>query len=116
MATLRPQIQATLSEMTGVDVYGTETWGTGRTVAIAVVNLAVGQAPSPVRADSSASRSRLDEPTEAGQVLFLPGDRPNMHDRLDIQGYGAFRIVGIQPRHNLMGRVAFWLVTLGALV
>lgn len=111
MTILIPQLYGLLSRQNGTDLYGSPVYGTSIRVGLGVVRLQLGARKTSVRADSSATRGGSDETTIDAVLLFEPKVEPQMLDRLVVHGV-TLRVVGFQPRFDLLGNLAHWQVDL----
>lgn len=111
MTILSPQIQARLYVHTGTDLYGEPSYRGPRVIGVGVVRLHMGSKITSVRADSSATRGGSSEQIADAVLLFEAKDAPNLSDRVEVSGF-RLKVIGFQPRYDLMGNLAHWQVDL----
>jgi len=102
MTLLRPNLSVSLRRRGAPDIYAQPTYGTARTVRVGVVRLSSGGLKTSVRADSSASRGRADEPIAAAVLLFMPADEVVPGDLVLAAGI-RLEVVMVELRYNLQG-------------
>ncbi len=114
MALFLPQMTGTLHRFSAHDLYGVATYAGARQVGVGIVRLSSGVVRSSVRADSSASRGRSEEPQILGEVLLEAAANPGPDDKLVLRNI-SYRVISAEPRFDLLGNVAHHQVVLGAL-
>ena len=114
MGKLFPQILATLQQPADFDLYGQASYQPKISVKVGVVRLRGSSVKSSVRADSSASRGRVDEAREDAVLLFEPHVLPMEGALVTIFAEPGFtlRVIGVEPRFTLSGKLAHYQVTL----
>jgi hypothetical protein len=113
MAILFPQLTVKLFPLKGHDSYGKPLLDAPRSVRVGVVRLRFGTAKSSVRADSSASRGRVDESNDESVLLFEPTVAPRQGEVVEWNG-ARLRVVRVEPRYTLSGELAHYQVDLSA--
>jgi hypothetical protein len=105
MAILFPNIDATLQRQTGFDLQGGAAWSAPSNIRVGIVTLRRTLEKSSVRADSSASRGRVEESRADGIVLVPANVEIGINDKLRLMG-AYYRVAGMFPRHDLKGVLA----------
>lgn len=114
MAILFPNLTVELRRKTGQTLQGRPTWGDASTFKVAIVTLRDKAERSSVRADSSASRGRVEEPRADAVVLVPPKQTIGNGDRLRLLG-ANYEVSGVFPRLDLKGVLAHYQVDLRVL-
>lgn len=99
----RPNTFCYVSQRTGFDDWGRETYVGRQRVPCSLVRLKVMKESTSVRADSSASRGRAKETNSESIVLLPPSHDIEIGDRLEILGF-QLEVNSITPRLDIMGR------------
>lgn len=99
---LRPHTRCTVTPTGGYDIYGQEKPGIPYDTLCAVVKIQARDEPSSVRTDSSGSRGYADETKVQARLLFLPTEKLNRGDKVELIGL-SIRIIEIMPRIGLSG-------------
>ena len=115
MAILFPNVPATLRQQQGYDLQGKPAWGRGVAIKVAIVTLKNKVERSSVRADSSASRGRIEETRADGIVLVPAGIEIGLQDRLSLLG-ATYEVASVFPRVELNGQLGHSQVELRILI
>jgi hypothetical protein len=115
MAILFPNVPATLRQQQGYDLQSKPAWGRGLAIKVAIVTLKNKVERSSVRADSSASRGRVDEARADGIVLVPAGIEVGLQDRLVLLGV-TYEVASVFPRIGLDGQLGHSQIELRILV
>lgn len=108
---LRPNKKCIIEQSSGdTDVYGQPVPGVRSEERCSVVRLNVVDQKSSVRADSSASRGNAREFQVDALLLLASNTKARIHDIIIVNGQ-ALKIVGLQPRFNVAGKLDHYEAT-----
>lgn len=109
------KLQGQLAARSGTDIYGEAVFRAATPVWVMVVHLGAARLKTSVRADTSGSRGRSDEPNPTGKILLERAVNPKVEDRFDLDGV-SYLISHVEPRYAAMGGLDHWEVDLTAKV
>ncbi len=99
----RPNTFCYISQRSGFDDWGRETYSSRRRVPCSLVRLKMTKESSSVRADSSASRGRGREISSDSIILLPPTLAVGIGDRVEFLGF-QLEVESLTPRLDIMGR------------
>ncbi len=114
----RGNIPCELSQPAGFTSRGEALFSAPIRTRCSIVKLDVGTDKTTVRADSSATRGSAREMLADAKVLLEVSAKPQIEARLVLIDFGVdavYRIVGIFPRHDLLGKLDHYEVTVDLL-
>lgn len=99
----RPNTFCFVSQRSGYDEWGRESYANRQRVQCSVVRLKISREKTSVRADSSASRGRGME-VKSDSIVLLPHHLSvKIGDKVEVMGH-ELEVDYVQPRLNIMGR------------
>ena len=104
-----PNTTALHSAVTGLDLFGGETYAPEVIIPCAVVSLAPTLQPSSVRADSSNSRGSAQDLVAAARILLPAYILVSEGDKITVHGVNL-RVSAKQPRLGVMGNLDHWQI------
>lgn len=101
---LIPNIRCVVTKHAGLDIYGQPQSGAVYKEKCAIVKLITKTAPTPIRADASASRGAAREQIADAELLFASTTQVDIDDFIVVSGV-TLRAIGKFPRHSLSGKL-----------
>ncbi|NQZ53221.1 MAG: hypothetical protein HRT93_03095 [Piscirickettsiaceae bacterium] len=101
---IRPSVTCQIQSSKSTDLYGQEKLAKPRQALCSVVRLVVSREKTSVRADSSASRGKIDEIVSTSRLLFLPTTKINLGDKVEIADI-TLKVDSKNIRFSVNGRV-----------
>lgn len=99
---IKPNVSCQIESVTSRDLYGAEKLSKPRQSFCNVVRLVNLSVKTSVRADSSASRGSSEEIQSTSRLLFLPIEKIDIGDKVEIAGF-TLKVDSIQPRFTVAG-------------
>ncbi|CAB4122123.1 hypothetical protein UFOVP26_83 [uncultured Caudovirales phage] len=99
-----PNLRCTVTKHSGLDIYGQPKVGITYKEKCAIVKLITTTAPTPIRADASASRGSAREQVADAELLFVATTKVDIDDFIVVAGVNL-RAIGKFPRYSLSGNL-----------
>lgn len=109
---IQPNIDVVVTKRGGHDMYGQEMPGREIKSRCSIVKLLSGMERTSVRTDSSASKGSAHESVSDAVLLFPPDIDIEFGDKVTLAVTNThLKIIGIFPRHDVVGRLDHLQVT-----
>lgn len=99
-----PNLKCVITKHNGLDIFGQPQPGTEYKEKCAIVKLITKTAPTPIRADASASRGAAREQIADGELLFVATTKVDIDDFVKVADV-TLRVIGKYPRYSLSGKL-----------
>lgn len=100
-----PNVSCRVTPLTAArDSFGAPVFGASRSGRCSVVKLTGSTAKTSVRTDSSGSGGNADEFLYDAVLLFLKNETIKANDLVEIGG-AKLKVISVQPRYDVMGKL-----------